>query len=65
MSDPVFPNTRSADVGLTTREYYAAKAMQSILSHPHHYTMDKEYFDRIARLSVIASDSLIKALSDE
>lgn len=63
-SHAAFPTTEQAnESGLTKREYFAAMAMQGILSNPH--GGDDRDGDLIARSAVAMADRLIEALNKE
>ncbi len=49
--------------GLTKREYFAAMAMQGMLSNNNNITYFT-YFEKVAKRSVQAADALIKALNE-
>lgn len=48
--------------GLTKREYFAAMAMQGIVSN--HTMLDSDNWEWLAKSSVIAADALIKELNN-
>ena len=58
---PAFPNaafgsTRNEQQGMTLRDYFAAKAMQSYVAHNKSYD-----FDDIAAMSYRTADAMLKA----
>lgn len=65
-NDPAFPNENPDAVpvysGLTKREYFAAMAMQGILSDASNGIAPN--WGRLAQDSLCAADALIKALGD-
>lgn len=69
MKDPAFPYTESNTrqyPGLTKREYFAAIAMQSILSNPNiARSLDaiECNYDDISRVACNSADALIKSLN--
>lgn len=60
-SDPAFPNSRYAEVfGMTLRDYFAAKAMQSFTSDVG-WKSDQQWFDEIAEGAYRQADAMLKA----
>jgi hypothetical protein len=55
---PAFPVTNDAVAGMTLRDYFAAKAMQGICSHPDTWG---ESVDGIARKAYALADAMLKA----
>ena len=70
MSKPAFPTDGESQVGnrvwhfsgLTKREYFAAKAMQGILTNS---AFAMKEMDHMAGYATRAADALIEALKDE
>lgn len=56
-------NPSVTSLGLTKREYFAAMAMQGILSN--HMLIDSSEWDWVAKNAVKQADELLKQLSDE
>ena len=59
---PAFPNPRwegwgSPQQGMTLRDYFAAKAMQAILSNPNYELPD----EKLAGSSYVIADVMLKA----
>jgi hypothetical protein len=62
MNTPAFPSPRwegwgSPQEGMTLRDYFAAKAMQAILSDPNYSSPD----DKLAEASYWIADAMLKA----
>jgi len=51
--------------GLTKREYFAARAMQGLLSNPDRRSDLMQTHERIAKKSLSMADELIKALNEQ
>lgn len=64
-NDCAFPSPETdeyaEEIGLTKREYFAAKIMAGFISDSK---MDNVQFGTLAKASVICADSLIKALNE-
>jgi hypothetical protein len=63
---PAFPQdkvdawgTRTSDGGMTLRDYFAAKAMQAIVSHEP--TFAKEFVEMSAKDAYTYADAMLKA----
>ena len=62
MNEQAFPSPRwegwgSPQEGMTLRDYFAAKAMQAILSDPNYSSPD----DKLAEASYWIADAMLKA----
>jgi hypothetical protein len=53
------------ELGMTKREYFAAKAMQGIMGNNVTEPTQQVHFDNIAEDSVRAADAMLKALRIE
>jgi len=67
-NDPIHNSEQGVQVGLTKREYFAAKAMQGLLSNPEwmkEYKGEKYLMqtDIVAEVAIKTADELIKALN--
>lgn len=63
--EEAFPVPADAEhYGLTKREYFAAMAMQGLLSHRTVPTGNEvEYFRKVASQAAVAADGLLEALN--
>jgi hypothetical protein len=67
-NDSIHNSEQGVQVGLTKREYFAAKAMQGLLSNPEwmkEYKGEKYLMqtDIVAEVAIKTADELIKALN--
>ena len=66
---PAFPTTmhnygdgKYASLGMTLRDYFAAKAMQGIFaSNTEHDHADEHIFDAVAEAAYLQADAMLKA----
>lgn len=60
MNEQAFPNPHRTDLtGMTLRDYFAAKAMQAILSKDPDYHTKYKFFD-LADFSYQCADAMLK-----
>lgn len=63
---PVFPicdmNSHPGPIGLTIRDYFAAKAMQGFCANNAAMPQTQEHFDNIAEDACRMADAMLKAL---
>jgi len=64
MNEPAFPTPRYArgdmySLGMTLRDYFAAKAMQAFISSPHVKPMCKD--SEISEAAYLVADAMLKA----
>ena len=57
MTESAFPFTGAGTEGMTLRDYFAAKAMQAILSNPEYGDED----DSLAGAAYYVADAMMKA----
>lgn len=62
--DPAFtgPTENGFTQGLSKREYFAAMAMQAMISNPYY---DDFHWDKIANSAVLQADALIEGLNNK
>lgn len=62
--DNAFPSGTIAN-GLSKREYFAAMAMQGLLSNPDHRSDSRSCHEQIAKKALSMADELIKSLNEQ
>jgi hypothetical protein len=66
--DHAFPMSDLSELGLTKREYFAALAMQGLLSNAHvvfAIRIGDDGMERVAKASIVMANILIKELNME
>ena len=58
ISKPAFP-TKHGDAGMTLRDYFAAKSMQSLVSDPMFLDASGDTVESVAKAAYIVADAML------